>query len=61
MRSDGDDDDGARIYAAPDHPGLCFYLFFIYFLPFFLRRWMVRLILARWIQLDPHALDLFYC
>jgi hypothetical protein len=34
-------------------------LFFIYFFRFFLRRWMARSILARWIQLDPRALDLF--
>jgi hypothetical protein len=61
MRSDGDDDDGARICAAPDHPGRCFYLFLFIFFRFFLRRWMVRLILARWIQLVPRALDLFDC
>jgi hypothetical protein len=36
------------------------YFLFIFF-RFFLRRWMVRLILARWIQLDPRALDLFDC
>jgi hypothetical protein len=56
MRTDGDDDVGACVCAAPDYPGFVFYLFYSVI---FLRRWMARLILARWIQLDPRALDLF--
>jgi hypothetical protein len=55
MRSDGDDDVGACVCAAPDYPGFVFYLFYSVI---FLRRWMAGLILARWIQLDPRALDL---
>jgi hypothetical protein len=61
MRSDGDDVVGVHGCATPDHIWVYFDYFIYLFFCLFPRRWIIRFDLARWIQIDLHALDLFDC